>query len=222
YLLGLLGVVYGIPYLLFLRRIQETTHLETKPSGRFLAITQLVRVPTYGVLCLIFGVFTFGLWLLYGWLPNFLYEKFSLSLARAAFTATAYMQGSTFIGMICGGTISDRLCQRTRAARCWLIAAALLTCAPCFHFLGNSEALSGTKFAAIGFGFCSGFFIANIFPVAFEIVPADTRASAVGFLNCFGSIVSGFATLMGGLWKQSFGIQNLISVAALAYFLAGL
>ena len=67
-----------------------------------------------------------------------------------------------------------------------------------------------------------GFFISNIFPVAFEIVPADTRASAVGFLNCFGSIVSGFATLMGGLWKQSFGIQNLISVAALAYVLAGL
>ena len=222
YVLGIVGILYGVPYFFFLRRIDEETPVETKRSGSFLAVTELARAPTYGILCLVFVVFTFGLWLLYGWLPNFFYEKFSLTLAQAAFTATAYMQGSTLIGMVCAGWLSDRLYQKTRAARCWLIAGAFLTCAPCFHFLGNAESLLWTKMAALGFGFCSGFFIANIFPASFEIVPADARASAVGFLNFFGAIISGFATLMGGVWKKTLGIENLISAAALAYLFAGL
>ena len=62
----------------------------------------------------------------------------------------------------------------------------------------------------------------NIFPSSFEIVPADARASAVGVLNLFGAVISGFATLAGGALKQSVGIGNLLTYTALAYVLAGL
>jgi sugar phosphate permease len=62
----------------------------------------------------------------------------------------------------------------------------------------------------------------NIFPSAFEIVPADARASAVGVLNLFGAIISGFATLAGGMLKQSVGIEHLLTYTALAYVVAGL
>ena len=62
----------------------------------------------------------------------------------------------------------------------------------------------------------------NIFPAAFEVVPIDTRASAVGVLNFCGAIVSGFATLFGGLWKQSLGIDRLLTLTAIAYVVAGL
>jgi hypothetical protein len=62
----------------------------------------------------------------------------------------------------------------------------------------------------------------NIFPAAFEVVPADTRASAVGILNFCGAIMSGFATLFGGMWKQSLGIDKLLSITALAYLAAGI
>jgi len=62
----------------------------------------------------------------------------------------------------------------------------------------------------------------NIFPAAFEVVPADTRASAVGALNFCGAIMSGFATLFGGMWKHSLGIDRLLSFTALAYSVAGI
>ena len=181
-----------------------------------------MKVPTYWLLCVVFPVFVFGLWLLYGWLPNFLHEKFSLNLADAAFNATVFLQGATLVGMLTGGVLADRLYRRTKAARLWMLTTSLLGCAPFLHFLGNSDTLAATRLAAAGFGLFSGLFMGNIFPSAFEIVPADTRASAVGMLNLFGAVVSGFATLFGGLWKKSVGIENLLSFTALAYFIAGL
>jgi hypothetical protein len=62
----------------------------------------------------------------------------------------------------------------------------------------------------------------NIFAAGFEVVPADLRASAVGILNLFGGMVSGFATLFGGMWKQSIGIDGLLTATALGYLAAAL
>ena len=117
--------------------------------------------------------------------------------------------------------MADVLYRRTRASRLWLMTTSLMFCAPCLHALGNSDTLPGTRLAAVAFGLFSGLLMGNIFPAAFEVVPVDTRASAVGLLNFWGAIVSGFATLFGGLWKQSLGIDRLLSLTALADLLAG-
>jgi MFS family permease len=98
----------------------------------------------------------------------------------------------------------------------------VLLCAPCLHALGSADSLTATRLAALGFGLFSGFFMANIFPSAFEVVPADTRASAVGVLNLCGAVVSGFAVLFGGIWKQTVGMERLLSYTALLYLLGAL
>jgi sugar phosphate permease len=172
------------------------------------------------VLCIVFPAFVFGLWMLYSWLPNFLFQKFELELDDAAYTATAYLQSATFVGLIAGGSAADRLFHFTRAARLWLMVASLLLCAPCLHAIGNSGTLEETCIAAAAFGLSSGLLMGNIFPAAFEVVPLHTRASAVGLLNLFGAIVSGFAPLAGGLWKKTIGIGRLLSYASLVYLLA--
>lgn len=222
FILGALGLLYALPYSLFLRGVSEQSQLETKQSGVSLALAELVKAPTFLLLCVVFPAFVFGLWLLYGWLPNFLHEKFALDLADAAFNATAFLQGATLLGMVSGGVLADWLFRRTKGARLWLLTASLFLCAPCLHALGRADSLGATRFAAMGFGFFSGFFMANIFPSAFEVVAADTRASAVGVLNLFGAIVSGFAALAGGMWKQSVGMERLLSYTALVYLLGGL
>ena len=222
FLLGALGLLYALPYFLFLRRMGEETHVETKKSDASLAVTELVKAPTFLVLCVVFPVFVFGLWLIYGWLPTFLHEKFALNLSDAAFNATVFLQGATLFGMVSGGMLADWLFHRTQAARLWLLTASLLLCAPCLHALGSADSLAATRLAAIGFGFFSGFFMANIFPSAFEVVPSNTRASAVGVLNLFGAVLSGFAPLFGGLWKKSVGIERLLTCTALAYLLGAI
>lgn len=218
--LGAVGLLYAVPYFMFLRRLNEEAQVETKKSGGKLAVPQLIKVPTYLLLCVVFPVFAFGLWLLYGWLPSYLHDKFTLNLADAAFTATAYLQGATLIGMLGGGLLADWLYRRTKAARLWMLTISLLMCAPCLHLLGSSETLQATRLAAMGFGLASGFLMGNIFPASFEIVPADTRASAVGLLNFCGAVVSGFAPLLGGMWKRTIGIESLLTYTAIAYFIS--
>lgn len=222
FLLGGLGLLYAVPYFLFLHTVNEEAQVETRKSRSGLAATALFQVPTFVMLCVVFPTFVFGLWMLYSWLPNFLFEKFSLSLADAAFTATAYLQSATLVGLLCGGILADRLFLITKASRLWLMTASLLLCAPCLHGIGNFPNLNATCVSAAAFGLFSGFFMGNIFPAAFEVVPGDTRASAVGILNFFGALVSGFAPLVGGMWKKTVGIEQLLTYTAIAYLAAAM
>lgn len=217
FVLGAVGLVYALPYFWFLRSIPEAQPSATDghddPAHRF----PLLRVNTFLLLCTVFPVFVFGLWLLYGWLPAFLHDKFSLTQAEAAFNATVFVQATTALGLLGGGRLADALYGNTKAARLWLMCASLLLCAPCLHALGNSQSLTDTRLAAAGFGLFSGLLMGNIFPAAFDVVSSHSRATAVGVLNFCGAIMSGCATLFGGELKQSLGIGRLLSFTAVAY-----
>jgi sugar phosphate permease len=158
---------------------------------------------------------------LYTWLPLFLYEKFSLNLAEAGFTATVYLQSANLVGSLAGGALADHLYRKTKASRLWVSVAGFFLSAPCLYLIGNCESLFLTKAAAVGFGLTGGMFIANITVSAFDVVSPETRASAYGCLNLTGSLVTGFASMLEGWLKESVGIQNMMSYAALACLLAG-
>ena len=221
FILGAVGVAYALPYFAFLRRVEEPEP-ETSNASPVFALRSLMQVPTFLLQCVVFPVFVFGLWLLYGWLPTFLHDKFSLNQADAAFNATVFLQTATFAGIISGGVLADFLYRHTKAARFWLLVAGLMLSAPCIHALGSCESLMMTRAAATLFGLFSGLMIGNIFPSAFDVVRDDARASAVGLLNFCGAIMSGFATLFGGLWKQTLGIDRLLTITALGYLAAGI
>jgi MFS family permease len=222
FILGAVGLLYAVPYLLFLRRIDEAGFEVTEKKFRTSSIVPLFFVRSFLVLCIVFPVFVFGLWLLYGWFPTFLHDKFSLNQADAAFNAAMFLQGSTAIGLISGGFLADWLYRYSTASRMWLMVASLVFCAPCLHTLGNSDTLTATRVSAAAFGLFSGWLMGNIFPAAFEVVTSHSRASAVGILNFCGAMMSGFATLFGGMWKSTLGIDRLLTWTALGYVFAGL
>src|SRR4051812_24144731 len=131
FVLGGIGVLYALPYFRFLRTVDEHAGTGTTPIRSAFAIGELIKVPTFLLLCFVFPVFVFGLWLLYGWLPTFLHDKFSLNQSAAALNATLYLQTTTTIGLLGGGVLADLLYCRTRASRLWLMTASLILCAPC-------------------------------------------------------------------------------------------
>jgi predicted MFS family arabinose efflux permease len=221
FILGAAGVLYAIPYFIFLSRIQEDTQLETKRSTQWLTIFSLARVPTFVILCITFPVFVFGLWMLYSWLPKFLEDKFDLGAAEASFKASIYMQTANLIGLFSGGFLADWLFKYTKASRMWLLVGSFLLSAPCIYGIGNSDSLYFTCLFMTGFGLFGGLLMGNIFPAAFEVVAADARASAVGMLNFFGAILSGFAPLVVGTWRESVGMENMLAATSIAYLIAG-
>ena len=63
-------------------------------KARFGSFFGLLRIPSLRSVTLFVAVATFGLFLVYTWLPTFLYDKFHLSLARAGFEASVYPRRS--------------------------------------------------------------------------------------------------------------------------------
>jgi len=212
YSLGLMGILFAIPYSSFLRRFEDSPSPEPR-GDKSLSISALIKVPTYLFVCLTYPVAFVVFWLLYTWLPVFLYEKFSLSLAEAGFTATVYLQSANLVGSLLGAALADRLYARTKASRLWVASIGFLLTAPCLYLIGNSDSLLLTKFAAIGFGLCGSLFIANLSVAVFDVIPAHTRASGYACLNLTGSTVTGFASLLEGKWKESLGIGNMMTIA---------
>ena len=107
--LGGLGLLYAMPYWAFLRGIKEEVPAPAPTRKSRFSVAVLVRVRSYWALCGAFAVCVSVVWLLYTWLPLFLYEKFSLRLAEAGFTATVYYQSGNLIGSLSGATLADRL-----------------------------------------------------------------------------------------------------------------
>jgi MFS family permease len=216
YSLGIAGALYVLPYHLFLKRCSEPPPPVVRPS----ALPALVRIPSYLLLCVVFPSFTFVLWLLYTWLPNFFFDKFSLSMADAGLASAGFLQVATLAGLLLGGVLADHLSRAFPAARFWLVAAGLLLCAPAVHFVGNAGSLALTKAAAAGFGLGSGLAISNFFPCCFEIAPRFAHATAAGTLNLLGGFISGFSPLLVGLLKKSVGLPGILSLAGALCLLA--
>jgi MFS family permease len=217
--LGIAGALYALPYHLLLKRCPEPP-----PSpARGTTGAAFARIPSYLLLCVAFPCFTFVLWLLYTWLPDFFYGKFSLSLGEAGFASTAFLQGGSVAGLLLGGVLADRLRRRVPSARFALVAAGLLLCAPGVHVVGNSGTLLATQIGAASVGVGAGLAVANFFPSALEVVPRSCHATAVGVLNLLGGLVSGFAPLLAGALKKSVGLPALMTLAGgLCLLAAGL
>ena len=230
-LLGLCGLAYAAPFAWYLSRLpigadrdetagdlrSDLASFETNSRPSLLSIFQ---VPTFRILCAAFPLFVFGLWMIYSWLANYIEEKFELSTAQAAWISTAYLQLATIFGLFAGGYIADRFRKKYRSARMTILLASVGCCAPLLVAIGQVENLDLLKFILVAYGFFSGWMIGNIFPAAFEVVGSSRRGLAVGILNFFGAALSGFAPLMVGTWKKSYGLPGMLGVAGIAYALA--
>lgn len=224
--LGVLGILYAIPYFAFLRTVSEPVADERLDSDPVMVreavgLSSLARIRSFLLLCIVFPVFVFGLWMLYAWLPDFIRAKFSLGQADAGFAFGVYLQPATLAGLIVGGFAADHLGRRTPAARMWVLLVSLLLSAPAIHFIGHAPTLMTTSIALVSYGLFGGLLMGNIFPAAFDVVPDSLRASAVGILNFFGAILSGFAPLVVGQWKHSIPMERWLSLTGAAYVIAG-
>ena len=232
-LLGICGLAYALPFAWYLSRMpigadrEDTSRVlrtdansfETKDRPNLLSIFQ---VPTFCILCVAFPLFVFGLWMIYSWLANYIEEKFELSTVQAAWISTVYLQLATVLGLFVGGYIADRFRKQFRSARMMVLFASVCCCAPLLVAIGRVENLETLKWILVAHGFFSGWMIGNIFPAAFEVVGSSRRGLAVGILNFFGAALSGFAPLMVGTWKKSYGLPGMLGVAGIAYALAAI
>jgi predicted MFS family arabinose efflux permease len=224
--LGSIGILFAGPMWIFLRSVPEHfEHLKVDrptPPASAASFLALFRIPTLRIVTIFVSIATFGLYLVYTWLPTFLYDKFTLGLARAGFEASVYPQLGTALGLLTGGLIADRWYRRAKAGRFWVVSLGFLLGGPCIFWLGSAPTLRLTRMAAVGFGFFAGFITGNQAACAFDVVPASLRASTTGVLNLVGATMAGFAPFLGGLSRKTIGVNRLMSFSALLFLASGI
>ena len=218
WVLGSCGLLFAIPLWRFLRRVPPHFNgSATAPRATLMSFASLFRNPSLRIVTIYVSVATFGLYLVYTWLPTFLFDKFSLGLARAGFEASVYPQIGTIFGLLIGGMSSDRLYPYRHSIHFWVVLIALLGGGPCIYLIGSGVTLEATRIASIFFGCFAGFIFANQAPSAFDVVPAAQRASAIGVLNLVGATVSGFAPFLGGMARKTIGVGQLMIYTSVIY-----
>jgi predicted MFS family arabinose efflux permease len=218
WVLGGCGILFAIPLWKFLSSVPPHFNGSgNAPPATLKSFASLFRIPSLRIVAVYVSVATFGLYLVYTWLPTFLFDKFSIGLARAGFEASVYPQIGTAVGLLIGGMAADRLYPRRHSARFWIVLVAFLAGGPCIYLIGSGITLMATRIAAMAFGCFAGFIFANQAPSAFDVVPATQRASAVGVLNLAGAAISGFAPFLGGMARRTIGVGQLMAYTSVVY-----
>jgi MFS family permease len=205
------GILYAPVLWLALGRVPRPAQsaAASLPSEIFSARCYRALLAAFFALCVM-------LWMLYAWLPSYIYERFGLSMAASGFAATAYLQASTITGMLCGGALADWTVRRVRAGRFYIAGAGLLMAAPFAYLTLATPSLPVLKLASAAFGLFAGMMVANVFASAYDVISARNYGFAAGVLNMTGGLSGGAATFLAGRWKESLGIHTLMGGGALA------
>lgn len=214
--LGVTGFVYLVIVALALPRQTSVSRVQESPSRMF----ELLRLP--GIIAVICAFTTMAIanWLVYTWLPLFLYDRYRLSLSGAGFSATFYLQGASYVGVVVGGILTDRWASRNPRARAWVQIAGLVIAAPFLAMLGAAGSMPVLIAALIAFGLGRGLFDCNTMPLLRSITGPERSATGYGILNLAGCLAGGVGTAAAGWMKEKIGLAAAFELAALV-LLAG-
>jgi MFS family permease len=156
------------------------------------------------------------------WLPSFLVRKFSLTLSMAGFSATAYLQVASVLGVITGGALADRFVRTRPAGRMMTQAIGLFAGIPFIFLTGWTTTVYAVVLAMTGFGFFKGLYDANIWASLYDVVPLERRATALGLMNSIGWLGGGTAPVIIAAMSGRWGMSASISAVSVIYLLVGL
>ena len=219
---GALGICLGLFLFRYLKEPPRSAPAGEHQHGSLLLFLRVVaKNPAASLLMFGFGAMNFVAVVQLTWVPSFLYERFHLSLAMAAFLATVLAQVGAIAGSTVGGIIADRK-SRFPGGRIKVQIVGALLGTPCVVLCGLSSVLGLTMAALFAWGFCKGLYDANTFASLFDLLPAEVRGVSTGTMNSFGWLLGGTtAPVCIGYWSSRIGLGNAISTSALGYVLAG-
>ena len=150
------------------------------------------------------------------WAPTFIAEKFSMDVGAVGKGVMLGPNLAAMVTVLCAGVITDYFVRKGPRFRLGLQIGSLLAAIPLFAVFSFAPT-AGICFAMLtGWGIVRGLFQANSFPSIFDVVPAESRASAVGFVNVFAYVIGSFAPILFGFISQKWGVRGFeVGFAAL-------
>ncbi len=211
--LALIGVAYAFLLHFFLRRMPHRAQpLARSASSVTLQIFRSIRM---NLLLVSFFFFCALLWMIYAWLPSHVYQKFQLSMTESGVLTGLSLQGSSLVGVIAGGYLGDKF------RRIVVACAGLILSPPLAYLVFASDNLAAALMATAAFGLVAGFFQANVFAGAYDLVLGSNFGFATGVLNGAGGIAGGLGILFTGIFRESIGLATVVGAAAVLTVASG-
>ncbi len=226
---GIIGMVYSVLLILFLREKKPVSSIEApanstiKKSGAplFKGLALLLSNISFWIILFFFAVPSLPGWGIKNWLPTLFADSLDIDMAKAGPLSTITIAASSFLGVIFGGILSDRWVQKNLRGRIYTSAIGLGLTIPALLLLGFGDSLFSVIGAAFCFGFGFGMFDANNMPILCQFVSSKYRATAYGLMNMVGVFAGAFITdYLGrstdaGSLGKSFAMLSAIVVLAL-------
>ncbi len=223
---GIIGIAYAIVLAVFLKDKQRDAAPATdtpakQPSmGVVASMRSLLTNVAFWVILLYFAVPSLPGWATKNWMPTLFAENLGLPMSQAGPMATITIAASSFIGVLLGGTLSDRWVKRTLRGRVYTGAIGLGLTIPSLLLLGFGHSIVGIVCAGLLFGIGFGMFDANNMPILCQFVGARQRATAYGIMNMVGVFAGAAITHVLGKWSDDgnlgLGFAGLAAVVAVA------
>lgn len=205
---GVGGIVYAVILLLNLRNAPAlavpASENASKPKVDFFeAVSQLFKSRSYLLLLLFWALLGFAGWALNKWMPTYLKETFNLSQGRSGMLALGFLQGSSMIGVVIGGFLSDKVSKTNPRGRIIVPVIGLCVAAASVFLAANSGMLALVLAGLAGYGLARIFSDANVMPILCEVADNRYRATGYGILNMFSCFVGGLSVYLGGVLRDA-------------------
>jgi ACS family D-galactonate transporter-like MFS transporter len=223
---GIIGIIYSLVLILFLRDrkfpdVKEATKLNPDKPSVFKGLGLLFSNIAFWIILLYFAIPSIPGWGIKNWLPTLFAENLNIDMSRAGPLSTITIAASSFLGVIFGGSLSDRWVQKNIRGRIYTSAIGLGLTIPALLLIGYGHSLFNVISAAFLFGFGFGMFDANNMPILCQFVSSKYRATAYGLMNMVGVLAGAFITdFLGkstdaGNLGKSFAMLAIVVLAAL-------
>ncbi len=229
YVFGIVGILLGV---VFVFRLKDDGARETTAAGprkwenplNNLAI--LFRKPTALLLTTGFTAIVFVNNAYVVWAPEFLREKFNLSLTEAGGYSMFYHHITALFGVLIGGTLSDAWVKRRPGARMTMQTTAMLLGAPAIAYMGLAHSQVAVYAAMALFGLFRGLYESNTHASLFDVIEPEFRGSAVGVMTMLAFLAGSVSPLLMGVMREHIepgkGLSFAFASYALAYVIGGL
>lgn len=224
---GIIGIAYAVVLMLFLRdkksevvtdRIEPVAQKEKESV--FTSLKSLLTNVAFWVILLYFAAPSLPGWATKNWLPTLFAENLDLPMSQAGPISTITIAVSLFIGVLIGGTLSDKWVQKNLRGRVYTGAIGLGLTIPSLLLLGFGHNIVAVVGAGLLFGVGYGIFDTNNMPILCQFVSSKQRATAYGVMNMVGVFAGAFITNLLGQWGDSgnlgLGFAMLAIVVAVA------
>ena len=156
-----------------------------------------------GFIALVFASNAFA-----AWAPKFVAVKFGLGVGEAGRGVMFGPNLAAMAAVIGGGFLTDMVVGRWPRFRLALQVAVLLAGVPLMALFGFTPSLTATWAALILWGIVRGLYQSNTQASVFDVVPPESRASAIGFLNVLACLIGSLAPLYVGFLSHHWGVRG--------------